>query len=83
MFFRRRGLSPTHHRPHPVGLRPEGRVREPRRDVRNGEDPPEGLPRAHPARRTPRHARSAQGVERDDQEVCREVSARSEFEKLA
>ena len=80
--FRRRGFPPTHHRPHPVGLRPEGRVREFGRNVRNGTDLAQSLPRAHPARRTSRHARSAQGAKRDDQEVCREVSARREFEKL-
>jgi len=80
--FRRRCFPPTHHRSHPVGLRPEGRVREFGRNVRNGTDFAQSLPRAHPARRTSRHARSAQGAERDDQEVCREVSARREFEKL-
>jgi hypothetical protein len=80
--FRRRGFPPTHHRSYPVGLRPEGWVREFGRNVRNGTDFAQSLPRAHPARRTSRHARSAQGAERDDQEVCREVSARREFEKL-
>lgn len=80
--LRRRGFPPTHHRPHPVGLRPEGRVREFGRNVRNGTDFAQSLPRAHPARRTSRHARSAQRAECDDQEVCREVSARREFEKL-
>lgn len=43
--------------------------------MRDGKNNSKVLPRADPTSRASRHARSAERIERDDQEIYREVSA--------
>ena len=57
--FRRRRLSPPHLRPHSPDLRPQGPLRLPCRDVRDGEDDSESISGTTSIGRSHEHVRAA------------------------
>ncbi len=68
---RRCQLPPSYHLPYSAGVRPEGPLRVPGGDVRDGADHTKVLSGAPPACRPHGHARPAKGTQRYDAKVSR------------